>query len=181
MLEAVWLGPVGYEASSRAHLVLACHKLPVQWAGHWEVDSAVSSTLIDHVFSWFCMVAHHWLWLTALWKLYSRIVNQNHKWSPWCFKLIWDVGEGATLLLRQPAPFPFKPFLSLSPQSTAWEMGVDIMASWSCHDLHGITPAHSYLQAFENMCPSCKVMNRPSCYWKDLKLPGLFWHKPGLS
>ena len=73
------------------------------------------------------------------------------------------MGEEVTLFLRQPDPLLFKPFVSLSPWATAWEMGVGIMASWTRHDLHGITPAQSYLQAFENICPSCKVVNRLSC------------------
>lgn len=67
------------------------------------------------------------------------------KWSPWNFRLLWDMGERVTLLLRQPYPLLFKSFLSLSPWATAWEMGVGIAASWTCHDHHGITPAQSYL------------------------------------
>lgn len=50
--------------------------------------------------------------------------------------------EGVTLLLN---PLLFNPFLSVSLWATVWEMGVDIMASWTCHELYGTIPAQSYL------------------------------------
>lgn len=115
--------------------------------------------------------------MKALQQGSQPILLLRWKLSPWSFKLIWDVEEGVTLLLRQSDPLLFKPFLFLSPWATAWEMEVGIIASWTCHDLHGITPAQTYVQAFENICPSPKVVNRPPRCWKVHKLPRLFLHK----
>lgn len=82
-LGVLWLGTLRYREHAKANLVLACPKLPVQGVSQGEVDSAVSSTLMDPFFCWFCKVSQQRLQIppTILLKLCSRVVKQCHFWN----------------------------------------------------------------------------------------------------
>lgn len=79
-LGVLWFVPLQYREHAKANLVLGCHKLPVQGGSQGEVDSAVTSILMDPFFCWFCKVSHQRLQIspTISLNLCSRVVKQCH-------------------------------------------------------------------------------------------------------
>lgn len=187
-LGVLWFGPLRYREHAKANLVLACHKLSVQGGSQGEVDSAVSSILMDPFFCRFCKVSHQRLQIppTISLKLCSMVVKQchfgNENEDPGTSNLSGYGRQSYHVYWASVIHFPLSPtspwVISLGNRGGP-HVQLDLWSPWN-HPIQLIIHTQSYPQAFENVCPSPKVVKRTPQCWKVHKLPGLFSHKMGL-